>query len=136
MYCDLHFHSYYSPDASTVPEEAVLKMKAAGVTAFAVTDHDSIDGLDEFRKLAQEAAAADLGFWAGGSDVMYYGLTTSGINLREGPGTDFGINRSLPADTPLTIFGRNEDGSWVQVRTPDRSGGWLAASLLALNVPV
>lgn len=93
----------------------------------------------EFRRLAQEAAEAGAGFWSGSSaydGAMSYGLATGAINLRSGPGTDFETSGTVAAGTPLTIFGRNEAGEWVQVRTPERSGGWMYASLLTINVSV
>lgn len=94
---------------------------------------------DEFRQLALEAANAGAGFWSGSSaydGAMSYGLVNDTINLRSGPGTDFAVSGSAPKGTPLTIFGRNQAGDWVQVRTPDRAGGWMYVPLLTVNVPV
>ena len=90
----------------------------------------------ELRAAALEAANADLGFWgAVGSDgAMPYALATGNVNIREGPGTGFGINTTATANTPLTVFGRTPDGEWLQVRAPDRSGGWVSAGLVALAV--
>jgi len=93
----------------------------------------------DFRQLALEAAQSGAGFWAGTSaydGAMSYGLTTGEINVRSGPGTDFEVSGLAVAGTPVTIFGRNEAGNWVQVRTPERLGGWMYAPLLAVNVPV
>lgn len=91
----------------------------------------------EFRQAASEAAAAGLGFWSGSASdgVMPYALTTgNSTNIRSGPGTDFDINTAVPVGTPLTVYGRTPDGEWLQVRTPDRSGGWISAGLVALAV--
>ena len=93
----------------------------------------------EFRFLAEEAVKARAGFWSGSSaydGAMSYGVTTGEINMRTGPDTVFGVSGSVPAGTPFTIFGRNDAGDWVQVRTPDRAGGWMYAPLLTINVPV
>ncbi len=49
MSCDLHTHTYYS-DGSDSPEELVLKAKRLGLTAVALTDHNTVAGLDEFVK--------------------------------------------------------------------------------------
>ena len=43
---DLHVHSCYS-DGSFTPEELVTLALHTGLSAFALTDHDSIDGIDE-----------------------------------------------------------------------------------------
>lgn len=49
---DLHVHSYYS-DGSLSPQELVALALDTGLSAFALTDHDTTDGIDE----ALEAAS-------------------------------------------------------------------------------
>lgn len=44
---DLHTHSIFS-DGSLTPEQLVVEAKMAKLTAVALTDHDSVDGLDRF----------------------------------------------------------------------------------------
>lgn len=44
-YIDLHVHSSAS-DGSLTPEEVVEAAKNAGLTAFALTDHDTVDGIE------------------------------------------------------------------------------------------
>lgn len=48
---DLHSHSTAS-DGDLAPADLVAAAAAAGVTALALTDHDSIDGLDEAHRAA------------------------------------------------------------------------------------
>ena len=43
---DLHVHSNRS-DGSLSPSDLVLEAKKKGLTAFALTDHDTVDGIDE-----------------------------------------------------------------------------------------
>lgn len=43
---DLHVHSTYS-DGSLTPEELVILARSSGLSAFALTDHDTTDGIDE-----------------------------------------------------------------------------------------
>lgn len=92
----------------------------------------------ELRQAAVEAAQAGLGFWSGWAPdgAAPYALTLGNVNLRTGPGTEFEIGAKAGNNTPLTVFGRTADGQWLQVRAPDRSGGWVAAGLLALRAPV
>lgn len=92
----------------------------------------------ELRQAAVEAAQAGLGFWSGWAPdgAAPYALTMGNVNLRTGPGTTFPISAKAGNNTPLTVFGRTADGQWLQVRAPDRSGGWVAAGLLALRAPV
>lgn len=51
---DLHTHSNFS-DGTSTPEELVAEARNAGLTAIALTDHDTVGGLDPF--LAAGAAA-------------------------------------------------------------------------------
>ncbi len=91
----------------------------------------------ELRQAAVEAAQAGLGFWSGWAPdgAAPYALAMGNVNLRAGPGTAFAISAKAANNTPLTVFGRTADGQWLQVRAPDRSGGWVAAGLLALRAP-
>jgi hypothetical protein len=52
---DLHSHSVFS-DGSATPEELCELAAAAGLSAFALTDHDSLEGIDR-----GQARAAELG---------------------------------------------------------------------------
>ena len=44
---DLHCHSIFS-DGTNTPEELVLLAEQAGLTALALTDHDTTNGLKRF----------------------------------------------------------------------------------------
>jgi endonuclease YncB( thermonuclease family) len=92
----------------------------------------------ELRQDAVAAAQAGLGFWSGWAPdgAAPYALAMGNVNLRAGPGTEFDISAKAANNTPLTVFGRTADGRWLQVRAPDRSGGWVAAGLVALRAPV
>ncbi|HAY23264.1 MAG TPA: phosphoesterase [Desulfobacterales bacterium] len=46
VYVDLHVHSTAS-DGSFSPREVVIKAKSRGLQAIALTDHDTVDGLEE-----------------------------------------------------------------------------------------
>ena len=50
---DLHCHSYFS-DGTFSPEEIVIKAKKRGLRAIALTDHDTIDGLEAFQNSGQK----------------------------------------------------------------------------------
>ena len=52
-YIDLHTHSNYS-DGTDSPEMLVRNAKAAGLCAVALTDHDTVAGLDEFTLFGRE----------------------------------------------------------------------------------
>lgn len=54
MKADLHIHTTAS-DGTWTPEELVAQIKQAGIGAFAVTDHDSVDNVAETERLAAEA---------------------------------------------------------------------------------
>lgn len=49
--CDLHTHSVFS-DGTDTPRELVSKAANSGLRVVALTDHNTIDGLDEFERAA------------------------------------------------------------------------------------
>jgi len=53
-YCDLHNHSVCS-DGSFTPGELVAYAVKKGVSALALTDHNTVDGVEELEKSAREA---------------------------------------------------------------------------------
>ncbi len=52
-YCDLHNHTIYS-DGSDTPYELCVLAKEKGISALAITDHNTIEGIFEFEKCAKE----------------------------------------------------------------------------------
>ena len=58
--------------------------------------------------------------------------TVDGLNLREGPSTDFNVLGNLPANTQVTVVSRNDDGSWWYVccLPGSETAGWVSAQLL------
>lgn len=65
---DLHTHSTVS-DGSMTPEELIFHAKAAGLSAVALTDHDTADGLAAAQAAAQKA---DIEFIPGVEFAAYY----------------------------------------------------------------
>lgn len=51
---DLHVHSIFS-DGSFTPEELLAEAESAGISAIALTDHDSVGGLPRFFSAARNA---------------------------------------------------------------------------------
>ena len=52
MTCDLHTHSIFS-DGTDTPTEILEKAKALGLSAVALCDHNTVDGLPEFLSAAE-----------------------------------------------------------------------------------
>src|SRR5712691_8907226 len=75
MKIDLHSHSTVS-DGTDSPSELVRRMAAAGLDAFALTDHDALMGLPEARAEAQKAgieliSAAEISSEHGDQDYIH-----------------------------------------------------------------
>ncbi len=51
---DLHLHTYYS-DGTESPEQVVARAHRAGLAAIAITDHDTVAGIDQARRAATAA---------------------------------------------------------------------------------
>lgn len=93
----------------------------------------------EFIDYARQAATQQRGFWSGDSPydgAMGYALTTRATDLRRGPSSDQPTTAAVPADLPITVFGRSPNSRWLQVRLPNRNGGWISVNSVNLNVPV
>lgn len=54
-YCDLHNHSVYS-DGSFTPKQLACYAKEKGIDALALTDHNTVDGLEDFIKACGEVS--------------------------------------------------------------------------------
>jgi hypothetical protein len=50
------------------------------------------------------------------------------MNLRAGPGTDYAVAGSLKAGEEVEAVGRNDDGSWLLVKTKDGTEAWISSS--------
>ncbi len=75
---DLHAHSTAS-DGSRAPREAVAAAKAAGLEAFALTDHDTLGGIEEAQAAADAVGlrlvpGVELSVHQGGVEVHLLGL--------------------------------------------------------------
>lgn len=55
MLADLHTHSTFS-DGLLSPSELIRLAESTGLSAVALTDHDTVEGLEEFRQAAANAA--------------------------------------------------------------------------------
>ena len=52
-------------------------------------------------------------------------IANTNLNVREGPGTQYRIAASVPAQTALVAYGRSEDSTWLRVVQ-----GWVFADLV------
>ncbi len=77
---DLHMHSTYS-DGSQTPEELFQEARSLGLTAIALTDHDTIEGVPEFVALGKK-----------------YGITAV-------PGVEISVDTKLPNNGHMHILG-------------------------------
>lgn len=59
-------------------------------------------------------------------NVTVTAQTLANLNLRQGPGTGYAVAGSVPANSQVTIIGRNNDGSWLLVKS-DAGQVWISA---------
>ncbi len=106
MNCDLHTHSIYS-DGTDTPEELIAQAEALGLSAVALTDHNTVAGLPRF------LAAAE------------------GKQVKPVPGIEFSTGYGAGELHILALFVRREHYEAIQARValPDR---WKRDSNLAL----
>lgn len=60
-------------------------------------------------------------------------IAPGAVNIRSGPGLNYTVIGTLNANTTMPIVGRNGDGSWWQIKTPNDATGWVANSVVNAN---
>lgn len=63
-------------------------------------------------------------------------VSTSRLNVRQGPGTNFSVITFVTRSTVLQMLGRTADNLWVLVKIPDGRQGWVSAAYLVPAVPI
>lgn len=86
---DLHVHSRYSVDSRLSFEQILERITYQGLQGFALTDHNTTEGLAELQRLQSSYP----GFW------FVPGVE---ISTQEGHVLAYGIRQSPPPDRPLT----------------------------------
>ncbi len=65
------------------------------------------------------------------------GFTTSNLNMRAEPNSNAAVITQLPVNTTVIVEGRNEESSWLLVRTVDGSArGWMSINFLGFDPPI
>ncbi len=77
------------------------------------------------------------GISGGGAGIVVEGVVNvaEAVNVREGAGTDFPAIASLQPGVTVRIIGRNQDGTWLEIRLPDDREGWVSARLIRIIEP-
>jgi hypothetical protein len=55
------------------------------------------------------------------------------VNVRVGPGTWFTQVETIQPGTQVEVIGENVDSTWLHIRLPDGTEGWVAAGLLVIG---
>lgn len=64
-------------------------------------------------------------------------VTSYRLNVRQGPGTNFGIITTLSTGNTVNLTGhRNGDATWVRVSLPNGTVGWVSALYVRTSIPV
>ncbi len=80
--CDLHVHSNYS-DGSFTPEEIVREAQTVGLSAVALTDHNTVAGLDTFLRAAEGTSLEAVPGIEFSTDYLDIELHVLGLFVRE-----------------------------------------------------
>lgn len=100
---------------------------------------DSEDNIDPNTGLPIDPSAPNITFPTGPGGAPVSDLTAvvnvNGLNMRDGPGTNFNALGNLPANTQVTVLARSEDGTWWYVccLPGTQTAGWVSAQLLTPN---
>jgi len=60
------------------------------------------------------------------------------LEVYSGPGADYRliVVTAISRDQGMSLLGRNAEGSWVEVRLPDGSLGWVTSASIRANLPI
>lgn len=83
MRCDLHIHTMYSPDSKTTPEQIISRCKKTGIDCIAVTDHNTIAGAVELKRIAP-----------------FKVIVSSEIHTRDGEVIGYFLSEEIPGKLP------------------------------------
>ena len=83
MRCDLHIHTMYSPDSKTTPDQIVSRCKKVGIDCIAVTDHNTIAGAIELKRIAP-----------------FKVIISSEIHTRDGEVIGYFLSEEIPGKLP------------------------------------
>jgi len=75
MRCDLHIHTMYSPDSKTTPDQIISRCKKAGIDCIAITDHNTIKGAVELKRVAPFKGIVSSEIRTRGGEVIGYFLS-------------------------------------------------------------
>jgi hypothetical protein len=56
----------------------------------------------------------------------------SNVNMRQGPNTDYGLIRSVPAGSEVIVNAQSEDGAWMYIEF-EGERGWVSGDLVTLD---
>lgn len=109
---------FVADDASLVPQNASLVTSSADTPAIIPSLIDPTDGVATLQNVSADA----------GADIRT--VTGSRVNVRGGPGTDFGVVSRLVQGDAVKII-QNDGNGWVRFEPLDGGkGGWMAEFLL------
>ncbi len=139
MNIDLHIHTTAS-DGTLTPEELILEVKENDICLFSVTDHDSLDNVDEMAKVAKREGVPFLKgielsvtFMDKEFHLLTYGVDTSDSRLLERVDKNQRIredhNRSVIEYVSKSYENISLTGYDAFERDPSL-GGWKAVSYL------
>ena len=126
--------------ATEAPADTATVTDSVEITATVATTATSAPAAPTAAATAQLVAANGLRPppVADGRPTAQVTMTGSRLNIRSGPGTNFGvIGKALPQEV-FVVLGRTSDSTWVQLAVPDLSGGlgWVSANFVRVSTAI
>ncbi len=63
-------------------------------------------------------------------------VNTAALNVRTGPGVNYGVTAVLYQGQSVALIGRNADSSWVKIRLMNGSVGWINSAYVQTTTPL
>jgi uncharacterized protein YraI len=120
------------------PESAWVRVQATepALTGWVAADYLVANGGFDLASLPVdgEAAAAQPPPASGDAPASSGAVTTTALNMREGPGEDYAVIAVLDRGAALAVEATSADGYWAQVSATDGAQGWVSTCCLAVPV--
>lgn len=119
-----------------VAVESLSTSVQAGEPVVAAPAEDALTQVAEI--LAATASAVETENVAPVAAQIQGTVQTSGANLnaRSGPGVESPVVGQVASGTVVTVLGRNQDGSWLQIQVEGEDASWVAGQFVVLTTQI
>jgi len=116
--------------AAAAPESAASNGLGSEFSGSGSDDNSTGDTSATLEEIAQPETASTEWDIVNGSFAIVRAIMN--VNVRVGPGLDYGVIIAISPDTEVQVMRRSYDQDWIRVKLSDGREGWIFGQLLQL----